>query len=71
MKLLIRLLIGVLIMLIVVSMGIIIMDAEKINYKMPNGVVCKSQSFHVGKTTFTACSDGQTYLNPESYFEIR
>ncbi len=40
-------------------------------YQMPNGVLCKSWISNFGKMKFNGCSDGNIYLNPETYKEVR
>ena len=62
-------LISLLILLIIVS-GIIMFQESKINYKMPNGIICNKTTYG-SSITFYSCSDNQKYINPEYYKEIK
>lgn len=47
-----------------------LMEEELTDYKMPNGIVCEDK---IGRSTlkFSECTDGKTYINPETYREVR
>lgn len=51
-------------------------DDSITSYKMPSGVICQSDKttgggFGGATHEFYDCSDGKTYVNPETYREVK
>lgn len=67
--------------LVIFSIGLMIYgqyEESKFVYEMPNGVICEQKlmrgggAFSVGSTfEFRQCEDGEKYINPEHFEEIR
>lgn len=49
---------------------------SKLKYEMPNGIMCEGSritggGFGGATNEFYACSDGKTYINPETYTKFK
>jgi hypothetical protein len=62
--------------LILVPIFLLIMDANKTYYVMPDGIECKVEiitggGFGGATHEFSQCSNGKTYINPETYKTLK
>ena len=62
--------------LIAILIGVSIVENSNTDYKMPDGVICKSDTITGGgfggaTHEFSKCSNGKVYINPETYLEVK